>query len=290
MMVLAAVVVAVPLLVWGGMRLLADGDESASVLPAGDPGIAHVHGLGLDPADSSLFVATHYGTFRIGPDKKVHRIGRSYQDTMGFTVAGEGRLLGSGHPDVQGARQGQPGRLGLIESTDGGASWRSLSLSGEADFHGLSFAHGRVYGSDSGSGRFMVSADGKTWDVRSAVPLAGFAVDPANPEHVVGAGRTGLLESTDGGRTWVSRAGPGLVTLAWEPSVGLVGAASDGGLHRSGDGGASWSATGRLPGPPEALLVTATSWYAAAKEGGATGIYRSTDSGRTWELYYRDPT
>ena len=289
MLIATAVVVAVPLLFWTGMRL-ADQDPSPSARPAGDPGIAHVHGLGVDPADQSLFVATHYGTFRISPDRKVERIGRSYQDTMGFTVAGAGRLLGSGHPDVQAARQGQPSKLGLIESTDGGVSWHPLSLSGEADFHGLAFTHGQVYGWDAGSGRFMVSADGRTWDVRSALPLAGFAVDPANPDHIVGAGRTGLLDSTDGGRTWRSASRPDLVTLAWEPSAGLVGADPDGGLHRSTDGGTSWSPAGRLPGAPQALLVSATSWYAAAKEGEATGIYRSTDTGRTGDLHYRDPT
>jgi photosynthesis system II assembly factor YCF48-like protein len=283
----AALLVAVPVLVWAGVRL-AGRDRTASVLPAGDPGIAHVHGLGLNPVDDSLWVATHYGTFRIGPDKNVARIGGSYQDTMGFTVAGTGRLLGSGHPDLQAMRQGQPTRLGLIESTDGGATWRPLSLSGEVDFHALSFSHDRVYGWDASSGRFMVSADGRSWDVRSALPLAGFAVDPADPEHVVGAGSNGVIDSTDGGRTWRPRPGPAVVTLSWEPSTGLIGADPDGGLHRSADGGASWSTAGRLPGAPEALLVTAKAWYAAAQENGATGIYRSADGGRNWDLYYRD--
>jgi hypothetical protein len=277
MLLAAALVVAVPVLFWAGLRL-AGGDRTPSGLSAGDPGIAHVHGLGLHPVDDSLWVATHYGTFRVGPDKKVERIGDSYQDTMGFTVAGAGRLLGSGHPDVQGARRGQPGRLGLIESTDGGATWHPLSLSGEADFHGLAYSHDRVYGWDAGSGRFMVSADGRSWDVRSALPLAGFAVDPTDPEHVIGAGRNGLVDSTDGGRTWRPRDGP-------------VGVDPDGGVHRSTDGGASWSEVGRLSGAPEALLVTAKAWYAAAKaEDGATGIYRSTDGGRNWVLHYRDHT
>ncbi len=284
-----ALVVAVPILVWAGVRL-AGRDRTPSVLSADEPGIAHVHGLGLNPVDESLFVATHFGTFRLGPDKKAERIGDSYQDTMGFTVAGAGRLLGSGHPDLQAVRGGQPTRLGLIESTDGGATWRPLSLSGEVDFHGLASSHDRVYGWDASSGRFMVSADGRSWDVRSALPLAGFAVDPTDPEHVVGAGSNGLVDSTDGGRTWRPRPGPAVVTLSWEPSAGLVGVDPEGGVHRSTDGGASWSTAGRLPGAPEALLVTAKAWYAAAKaEDGATGIYRSTDGGRNWDLHYRDP-
>jgi hypothetical protein len=47
------------------------------------------------------------------------------------------------------------------------------------------------------------------------------------------------------------------------------------------------SAPGQLPGSPE--LATPAEWYAAAKDGdGTTGIYRSADAGRNWELYYRD--
>lgn len=57
-----------------------------------------------------------------------------------FTVVGPDTFLGSGHPDLQSARAGQPGRLGLIESTDGGATWTILSLAGEVDFHSFAFA------------------------------------------------------------------------------------------------------------------------------------------------------
>ena len=46
------------------------------------------HELG-EPADGSLIVATRYGSFRLpAGDGDAERIGDSYQDTMGFTVAG----------------------------------------------------------------------------------------------------------------------------------------------------------------------------------------------------------
>ena len=288
-LVFAAALVLVLVLFWAGVRL-ADRDGASGGLAAGDPGVAHVHGLGVDPADGSLYIATHYGTFRLGPSNEVRRVGDSYQDTMGFTVAGPNRFLGSGHPDVEGRRQGRPTRLGLIESTDAGASWRDLSLSGEVDFHGLAFAHDRVYGWDSGTGRFMVSADRRNWDTRSALPLSSFAVDPDDAEHIIGAGRDGLVASRDGGRTWTKTSGPTLAVLSWDRRGGLVGATPEGDAHRSSDRGATWTAAGRLPGSPQALLATATTWYAAAHENGTTGIYRSDDSGRTWSLHYRDQT
>jgi hypothetical protein len=283
----AAVVLAVPALVWAGLRL-ADRSRSPAGLPAGDPGVAHVHGLGVNPADGSLYVATHHGTFRLASSTDVRRVGGSYQDTMGFTVAGPNQFLGSGHPDVQGLRRGQPTRLGLIESSDAGVTWRDVSLGGEVDFHGLAFAHDRVYGWDSGSGRFMVSADRRTWDTRSALPLASFAVDPDDAEHIVGAGPDGLVASRDGGRTWSPTQGPTLAVLSWDRTVGLAGATPAGDVHRSRDRGTTWTAAGRLPGPPQALLATATTWYAAADAHGATGIYRSVNKGGTWSLYYRD--
>jgi len=283
----AALVLAVPVLVWAGVRL-ADRDGGPAHLAAGDPGVAHVHGLGVDPADGSLYVATHYGTFRLGSSNDIRRVGDSYQDTMGFTVAGPNRFLGSGHPDVAGVHRGLPTRLGLIESTDAGTSWRDVSLSGEVDFHGLAFAHDRVYGWDSTSGRFMVSTDRRNWETRSALPLRSFAVDPDDADHIVGAGPDGLVASQDGGRTWTKIPGPALAVLSWDRSAGLVGATPDGDVHRSGDRGATWAAAGRLPGSPQALLATATTWYAAADENGATGIYRSDDSGRSWSLHYRD--
>ncbi len=58
----------------------------------------HVHGLGVNPADESLFVATHTGLFRAAnDDTRLERVGRSRQDTMGFTVTAPDTFLGSGH-------------------------------------------------------------------------------------------------------------------------------------------------------------------------------------------------
>jgi len=88
---------------------------------------------------------------------------------MGFTVAGPDRFLGSGHPDL---RENLPALLGLMESTDRGQTWHSLSLLGEVDFHAIEAKHGQVYGYDATSVTFLVSPDGRTWQRRAQVPLA----------------------------------------------------------------------------------------------------------------------
>lgn len=286
--VLVAAVIAIAAVGWASASLAGRDDDPSPGDLAGDPGVSHVHGLGINPADGSLVVATHYGSFRIPAEgDEAVRIGDSFQDTMGFTVAGPDHFLGSGHPDVAGMQQGQPGRLGLIESTNAGATWTAISLSGEVDFHALAFAHDHVYGWDSGTGQFMVSSNQRDWDRRATLDLFGFAVDPDAADRIVGAAPDGLTESTDGGRTWTRTDGPSLLTLSWDPDAGLWGADPDGAVWQyDGD---VWEQVGELAGQPQAFLATEDALYAAAHDSDdVTGIYRSTDNGRTWDLRYRD--
>lgn len=59
--------------------------------------MAHIHGLGIDPADGQLVAATHYGAFEVDEDGDLEQVG-PVQDLMGFTVVGAGHYLASGHP------------------------------------------------------------------------------------------------------------------------------------------------------------------------------------------------
>lgn len=269
-----------------GVRLAAD-DRGPSD-PNDAYGVTHVHGLGINPADDSLIVATHNGSFRIPADRDdAQRIGDSLQDTMGFTVVGPDHFLGSGHPDLAGRRAGQPAQLGLIESTDAGATWTDITLSGQADFHALAYVDDQIYGWDAGTGTLMVSTNRTDWETRSTLDLYGFAVDPDNPDHLVAATADGLVDSTDGGRSWVPSQGPRVVALSWEQTAGLWAVDAGGAVYRHGPSG--WTPTGALPGEPQALLATPDTLYAATHDAaGLTGIYRSTDDGATWELRYQD--
>jgi hypothetical protein len=278
-------VVALVGVVWAVQRR---GDHQDHSVSQDDPGVSHVHGLGVDPADGTLYAATHFGVFRIPEKGEATRVADRYQDTMGFTVTGPHRFLGSGHPDFQDKemfREGRDPHLGLIQSTDAGQTWEALSLLGEADFHALAAAHGQIYGYSATDGEFMVSPDGKTWDRRSKVGLLSFAVDPENPEHVVATTQGGLVTSSDGGRSWQPGSGPALAWLSWDRGGGLWGAGPDGGIHRSPDQGSTWAPQGKLSGAPEALLVDGEVLYAAVSD---QGIFRSTDGARTWQLRYRD--
>ena len=256
-------------------------------LPAGEfpePGIEHAHGLGVDPTDGVLYAATHFGLLRL-EDGRMHRVANRYQDTMGFEVIGPGRFLGSGHPDF---REDNPPLLGLIESTDAGRSWTPLSLRGEADFHAIQAAHGKVYAYDSTSETFMVSDSGREWDRRSQLVVLDFAVSPDDPQLVLATTETGPRRSTDGGRTWTALAGaPNLTLITWHDE--LMGVTADGAVLVSGDAGRTWSVRGDVGGEPEAMTVATVGGerrvFVAVAE---RGIVESSDGGSTFRLTYSD--
>jgi photosystem II stability/assembly factor-like uncharacterized protein len=202
---------------------------------------------------------------------------------MGFTVAGPDHFLASGHP---GEGQDGPSSLGLIESTDGGRTWQSLSLAGEADFHGLEYRHGQVYGVNSMTGEFMVSADKLTWDTRSNLPMADFTVSPNDPDVILATTEQGLARSDDGGRSFgLVRGAPLMLLVSWADDGTLVGVGPEGTVYVSTDGGEGWEERGVLDGSPEALAaVNETEMYAAA--GGA--VLASTDGGRNFTARYQD--
>jgi hypothetical protein len=256
-----------------------DGEDARLADAARDAGPVHVHGLGVNPADGSLVIATHTGLFRMerGSDEAV-RIGDRYQDTMGFTVVGPDRFLGSGHPDL---RDDLPPLLGLIASSDAGRSWEPVSLLGEADFHALRASGPRITAYDASGARVMLSGDGgRSWR-EHAVPaaLVDLVADPRDPDHLVAAAEAGLLETRDGGASWRRlRSLPGL--LVWPRYDALYALAPNGTVSRSRDGGRSWSRTGVLPGSVAAVTApdAATLIVALHEEGFAS----SSDGGRTW--------
>jgi hypothetical protein len=255
------------------------GEGTFSGVPSADPGPVHVHGLGVNPADGALYVATHTGMYRVAEgERKAERVADRYQDTMGFTIVGPNRFLGSGHPDL---RDDLPPLLGLIESTDSGESWEPISLLGEADFHVLRFAGERVYGYDASNDRLLVSADrGRTWnELERPGPLLDLAVDPSNERRLVATTEEGLFESRDGGDTW-SRVGEAVGLLAWPKRERLYLVAGGGQVFTSGDGGRRLRHLGEIGGQPAALLAQAArELYVALHDG---TIKRSTDGGSTW--------
>ncbi|EFL27610.1 BNR/Asp-box repeat domain protein [Streptomyces himastatinicus ATCC 53653] len=239
--------------------------------------VRHIHGLGLDPSEQRLYVATHEGIYT--PDSKGNPklVGDSKDDFMGFTVAQGRTFYASGHPASGGDG---PGNKGLIKSTDAGRTWKSLSLSGTSDFHALDYAHDTVYGYDSTNGLLRTTKDGTTWKDGATFQALDIAVDPDHADLVLATTAEGVARSTDGGKTFAKGKQPVMAFLSWKAQNALYGIDTSGRMSRSTDGGATWKKLATVPGgQPQALTAVDAQHVLAATQ---SGVYESKDGGKTF--------
>jgi photosystem II stability/assembly factor-like uncharacterized protein len=234
---------------------------------------AHVHNLTVD--GDLLLIGTHEGLWSQVPGQPAQQVSEQSFDVMGFAQAGD-TMYSSGHP---GEAQDAPNDLGLQTSADAGRTWSSTSLLGEVDFHRLRAQDSIVQGLSAHDGRFLRSTDaGATWNDLGSPALFDFALDPSDPEVVIGTQRSGPVRSSDGGRTFEPIPDvPLLAFLAWT-GTSVYAIATDNTVQMSTDAGASWEQVGQVPGQPQALGADGDRVVALA---GST-IWESTDGGRTF--------
>ena len=179
-------------------------------------------------------------------------------------------------------------------------------------------ALGHAFGPNHGRGIYKTSDGGKTWThvlfVNDSTGASDLAMDPSNPDVLYaafwqvqrtpwgltsGGPGSGIFKSTDGGAHWAALTGnPGLPRGLWG-NVGLTVSAArpsrvwalieadSGGVYRSDDGGATWTWVNRDH------KLRQRAWYymrifAAPQDSNVvwavnTGLYRSTDGGRTFK-------
>ncbi len=259
----------------------AGGSEEGGAAEQG-PALEHIHGLGVNPADGRLFIATHNGLFAAARDQtRPEQVGDTEQDIMGFSVVGSDRFIGSGHPSPD---QDLPGNLGLIESRDAGKTWKNVSLLGEADFHVLQHSGDRIYGFDGTQGRLMVSGDtGRSWQQRKPpAGVFGLAVDPSDSSRVVASTEDGLFVSISEGRRWRALRDDGGGLLAWPAGERLYLVDGQGRVLLSSDAGANWQTQGGIGGQPAAFIAHEDELYAALADG---TVKRSTNRGASWTVW-----
>ncbi|SDQ58157.1 F510_1955 family glycosylhydrolase [Thermostaphylospora chromogena] len=252
-----------------------------------DPGIGHVHGLGIDPADGSIYVAGHFGLFQVRAMNTAVRIADRVQDYMGFTVVGPKTFLASGHPSAVDVAAGSPAHLGLIRTADAGLTWKTVSEAGTADFHALQPAGASLYAYDSQSGRIRRSIDnGVTWADGAQLQVADLAASADQPDRLYATTPEGPVVSQDGGKTFTALTGAPLLAFLDAPGKGLlVGIATDRTVRRSEDGGKTWKTQGTVPGPAAAFSTTDGRRLLMATEEGT--VYQSRDGGRTFSPAYK---
>ena len=196
---------------------------------------------------------------------------------------------------------------GLWATTDGGAQWHRVSLPGEviavAAADGMVFAAAEPVNGGTGQARLYQSQVGTTkWArVAGVAPAAALTVSG----HSVWAGvAPAMSTSTDGGKHWsklsfgcppdapdataVAAASPANVALdCTNPSDPQPGS-SPKDVFTSANGGRTFHLAGHPgdpgnvgliampPGKPQVITLTASS--------GASYLYRSADSGKTWQM------
>lgn len=267
----------------GAASSSAGAEEPAGSSPEGLPS-QHVHGAAFDPGDGALAIATHDGLFRYDGSGDPEQVGPTL-DLMGFTVAGPGRYYASGHPGP-GSELPQP--MGLVESTDAGATWSQLSRGGASDFHALTVVEGGVVGFD---GQLRSSVDGQEWSSLQA-PVQPFALAASPASSVVLAtSQEGLVRSGDAGATWSRVDGAPLLQFAAVVDEGsAVGVTPTGQVAVSDDAGASWELRGDVGEAPQAVAARATAdGQLEVVVVTTSGLVTSTDGARSFTAGWSPP-
>jgi photosystem II stability/assembly factor-like uncharacterized protein len=255
--------------------------------PDGDPPI--VGSLSVNPADSTLFMATNTGLFRIpeGASEPERITGNletpdgsgEVSESLVVRFVGPDTLIGSGHPA---AGSTLPTALGLIRSEDAGRTWSSVSELGRADFHALELAGDDLVGALFQQSQILVSGDeGKTWETKAApLPLVAMEVNPEDPQLWIGSTERGIFVSEDAGETWRQRDPTPNVRFAWADDGTLYRIDPGGPVRVSTDGAQRWEDRGSTGGEPQAMTVSEDGTLYVALIDGTVKV--SEDGGETF--------
>ena len=221
----------------------------------------HVHGLGIDPSDSSiLYIATHGDFYKSVNGETPVKVDKQRADYMAFNAPQTAGipLYSSGHPATG-------GNTGLIKSTDGGQTWDVVAtvLDPPVDFHAMTVSKSdpnTIIGYDSGGrGLFKTTDAGKTWEKLDNPPaqyVTSLAISPTDPKIVFAGTNNGLYESDDGAASWTQLnqyKGMAVMALAFDIDGNLYASTEESVLAKSLDLGKTWE---NITRPPNSLTAT----------------------------------
>jgi hypothetical protein len=238
--------------------------SSPSALASGESigALSHIHSVRA--FGDQILLGTHEGLYLYLDEKTVKRISPERFDVMGLAVSDKG-FYASGHPGP-GSKLPEP--VGLLLTTDRGATWKKVSLTGKVDFHTLETVGNEIYGADSGTGDLMYSSDGgKSWVTRQKNSFVDIA---PNPDRLASdAFKSIKLVKTS------------FVVDSIDWIKGRLIASSGKVLYRSTDEGSSWKKISTLSS--QIGTITQSAQIIAVVMGSA--IYSSSDGGKSFKKY-----
>ncbi|MCF8348470.1 MAG: T9SS type A sorting domain-containing protein [Bacteroidales bacterium] len=151
--------------------------------------------------------------------------------------------------------------IGVLKSTDGGFTWYTTGLQ---------------------------------FNTADNIIITQLLADPDNPQRIFAATNVALFVTTDGGNSWHPITSSGVWDLQLHPfdSQILYVATPAGQVYKSDDGGLSWTLVLEVPGGTYTKLGVSPAApdrvYAVMgnNANGLMGVYRSDDSGQTFNLVY----
>lgn len=180
------------------------------------------------------------------------------------------------------------GSRGTIwRSTDGGATWGTVTSGTTEPLYGVSWATRTRAWAAGGNGTILRSDDaGLTWSAMTSNTTVRLRSISAGSEHQVSAvGDAGTVTtSSNGGASFTATALAGSPQLR-EVSMGsrLVGiVVGNQYLRRTSDGGATWTAPTSAPALEDFAAVSMSSASVGYATASWDGIWKTPDGGATW--------
>ncbi|ARK24124.1 sialidase [Sporosarcina sp. P37] len=172
--------------------------------------IDHLHGLGYINGVPEVVISTHEGLYAYGEDGWKEANSEKH-DYMGFQAVREG-FFSSGHPEPN-SKLKNP--LGLVKSTDHGASFEKLAFYGEIDFHymAVGYESNAIYALNEMPTKEMPAGlhysldEGESWEEAlmngfDSEFISNLAAHPSREELIAIGSKDGLFLSRDYGESF----------------------------------------------------------------------------------------
>ena len=254
---------------------------AAGSVAASLPNTPDYHSLLVDPNDPQhLRLGTHFGL---------------YESTDGGRAWAEAGLGGLDAMNLARSRRSQTvwaaGHMMFAKSTDGGASWSNVVPDGlpTLDIHGFA-ADPRnprhLYAAVAGEGLYQSTNGAASFSLVSKTVGPAVMALAVAPDGRILAGdmRQGLLVSRNGGASWTSVLGEGLMGLTINPKrpARLIATGSSG-ISLSTDGGSTWRVVQPIPDGAGPVAWAPSRPQVAYAVGFDRVLYKSVNGGASWQ-------